>query len=195
MTQKLKAPFFASLILCLGLIAGLFAAPAAQAASLAGVEAPETHELNGQKLVLNGLGLRKKFFFKVYVGGLYLAQKSSDANAILNSPTPKYLKLHFLRDVGADKMVEAWTEGYSANCLARCKETAPQLKELNSWMEDLKEGQTLEFLFEGEKFSVVVNGTPKGSISEEGFSKNILSIFLGKEPADSDLKKGILGKS
>ncbi len=52
----------------------------------------------GKTLVLNGLGLRTKFVVKVYVAGLYLEQKSSDANAILKADAPKRLVMQFMRD-------------------------------------------------------------------------------------------------
>jgi hypothetical protein len=55
------------------------------AASLAGVTLPDTAQVGSTPLVLNGLGLRTKFGVKVYVAGLYLAQKSSDPNAIIKS--------------------------------------------------------------------------------------------------------------
>ena len=59
-----------------------FSATAANAASLAGVTLPDSQQVAGKNLVLNGLGLRSKMMVKVYVAGLYLEQKSSDPNAI-----------------------------------------------------------------------------------------------------------------
>jgi hypothetical protein len=61
----------------------LVALPAA-AGSLAGVNLPDKVEVKGQSLVLNGLGLRTKFFIKVYVGGLYLPQKEKAPAKILS---------------------------------------------------------------------------------------------------------------
>ena len=58
----------AAVALCL-----LLAVPAG-AGTLAGVTLPDTAQVAGKDLVLNGLGLRKKFVIKVYVGGLYLPQ-------------------------------------------------------------------------------------------------------------------------
>ena len=51
-----------------------------EAGSLAGVSLPDSQQVAGKTLALNGLGLRTKFMVKVYVAGLYLEQKSSDAN-------------------------------------------------------------------------------------------------------------------
>jgi len=45
---------------------------AALAGELAGATLPDTLKAGEKTLKLNGLGLRKKAVFKVYVGGLYL---------------------------------------------------------------------------------------------------------------------------
>ncbi len=47
-------------------------------------EIPETIEYQGAKLILNGHGTRVIFFMKVYEGSLYLENKSSNANKIIN---------------------------------------------------------------------------------------------------------------
>ena len=56
-----------------------------------GMSFPEQMQSEGGALKLNGLGLRQATFLKVdvYVAALYVAQTSSDANAILKSNTPK----------------------------------------------------------------------------------------------------------
>ena len=49
----------------------------AHVAKVAGVKFDETSQLSAgvPQLVLNGAGIRKKFFVKVYVGALYLPKK------------------------------------------------------------------------------------------------------------------------
>src|SRR5215471_8790877 len=63
-----------------------------------GVNFPEQTQDQANPLTLNGLGLRQATMFKVnvYVAALYVAQKSTDANALLASNTPKQLVLHFV---------------------------------------------------------------------------------------------------
>src|SRR5215831_5588287 len=62
-----------------------------------GVTFPEQTSVQNSTLTLNGLGLRQATVLKVnvYVAALYVAQKSTDANAILAANTPKQLVLHF----------------------------------------------------------------------------------------------------
>ena len=45
-----------------------------QAGSLAGVTMPDTQQVAGKTLALNGLGLRTKYMVKVYVAGCILSR-------------------------------------------------------------------------------------------------------------------------
>ena len=56
------------------------------------------------ELRCTGTALRKKFFFKVYVAGLYLPQKRSSAEQIFSADEPRRMELHFLRDVDKDSI-------------------------------------------------------------------------------------------
>ena len=62
----------------------------ASAVEIEGVEIPETDSVVDSKttLLLNGAGLREKFFIDVYIGALYLQAKTPDAHAILSDDGP-----------------------------------------------------------------------------------------------------------
>ena len=85
------------------------------AAELAGATLPDTLSAGEKTLKLNGLGLRKKAMFKVYVGGLYLESPSKDAGGILASDQARAIRMHFLRDLTKAQLVEAFQEGFEAN--------------------------------------------------------------------------------
>ena len=93
----------------------LLASAAALARDLAGATLPDTLQAGGKTMKLNGLGLRQKAIFKVYVGGLYLEAPSKDADAIIASDQPKAIRMHFLRDLTKAQLVEAFQEGFEAN--------------------------------------------------------------------------------
>jgi chalcone isomerase-like protein len=121
--------------------------PATLAGELAGVTLPDTLKVADKTLKLNGLGLRKRAVFKVYVGGLYLESPSKDVGAILASDQAKAIRMHFVRDLRkAQLFVEAFHEGFEANV----KDRAPQ-KAAFDWMlalvPDVKEGSTLTFAY------------------------------------------------
>jgi len=74
----------------------------------------------------------------------------------------------------------------------------PALKEriekLKSLMADMKSGQRLTFIAKpGAGVEVNVNGTVKGTIEGDDFSRAFLSIWLGAMPPNPGLKTGLLG--
>ena len=65
---------------------------------------------------------------------------------------------------------------------------------LNSWMSDVKTGQRLDFVrLPGTGMRVNVDGTVKGTITGDDFSRAFISIWLGAEPPNAQLKSGLLG--
>jgi hypothetical protein len=161
-----------------------------------GVSFPDQAQVDGSSLTLNGLGLRQATMLKVnvYVAALYVAKTSSDAGALLGSNTPSELILQFVRDVGADDVRKGWSEGFEKNA----KDQLPALKEriatLNGWMTDVKKGERLTFVRKpGVGLQVDVNGAVKGVVKGDDFSKAFLSIWLGAEPPNPEIKAGMLG--
>jgi hypothetical protein len=161
-----------------------------------GVNFPDQAQVEGSNLTLNGLGLRQATALKinVYVGALYVAKTSSDPNALLGSNTPSELILQFVRNVGADDLRKGWSEGFEKNA----RNELPALKEridmLNGWMADVKTGGRLTFVHRpGAGLQVDVNGTVKGTIKGDDFAKAFMSIWLGADPPNPELKAGMLG--
>ncbi len=169
----------------------------AHAGQLAGVTLPDRETVDGTSLVLNGMGLRKAYVVaSVYVAGLYLEGKSSDPAAVLGSEQAKRLVLRFVRDVGRDRIVEAWSDGFAKNAVKDLSALKDRITLLNSWMPDLAKGDTLTFTFLPSKGVVVdVNGQEKGTIVGDDFARGLLSIWLGASPPNASLKAGLLGRS
>jgi len=84
------------------------------AREIAGVSIPETFTLDQEVLVLNGAGLREKFAIgvDVYVSGLYLKKKSSNAIEIINSGEPMAIRLQLVRNVNAQEFSENTMAGF-----------------------------------------------------------------------------------
>lgn len=168
----------------------------AQAKECKGVNFPDQAQVEGSSLTLNGLGLRQATAFKVnvYVAALYVDKKSSDPNALLGSNAPSELILQFVRNVGADDLRKGWSEGFEKNS----KDQLPALKDriamLNGWMADVKTGERLTFIHKpGAGIQVDVNGAVKGTLKGDDFAKAFLSIWLGADPPNPELKAGLLG--
>ena len=183
-------------ILVPAIVAAALTAAAAQGKECKGVNFPDQAQVEGSNLTLNGLGLRQATAFKVnvYVAALYVAKTSSDPGALLASNTPSELILQFVRNVGADDLRKGWTEGFEKNS----KDQLPALKDriatLNGWMADVKTGERLTFIQKpGAGVSVNVNGMVKGTVKGDDFSKAFLSIWLGADPPNPEIKAGLLG--
>jgi hypothetical protein len=172
------------------------AATTAGAATVAGVNIADTADVAGQKLVLNGAGLRKKFVVKVYVGALYLGSKQSNAATIVATDAPRRQVMHFLYDVDKGKMAEAWTEGLADNTPNASAEVKTAFKTLSTWMEDMKEGQRIVLTYApGTGTTVEVNGKNKGTLGGKAVADAILNTWVGPKPGPgNDFKKAVLGQ-
>ncbi len=159
-----------------------------------GANMPDSATVGGTKLILNGAGLRTKFFVKVYAGGLYLKSKSTAAESIIAADEPMAIKLQFLREVPREKITEAWSEGFKKSAGSKFGAMKAEIDRFNGcFASDLKKGDSYEISYEpGKGISVKVNGSSKGSFGNLDFKKAVFGIWLGKSPADSDLKEEML---
>jgi len=169
---------------------------AASAVELGGVNMEDKTVVNGQTLVLNGAGLRKKFFIKVYVGGLYLPAKMSNPASILASDTPRRMVMHFVYSVSKDQMCEAWQEGLDANTPNSSAEVKGGFKTLCSLMDAIPKGNRLVITYvPGTGTVVEVNGKVKGTIPGKATADAIVATWIGPKPAmGDDFKNAVLGK-
>jgi hypothetical protein len=172
--------------------------PTAQGRECKGANFADQVQVEGSTLTLNGLGLRQATAFKVnvYVAALYVAKTSADPKALLGGNTPSELILQFVRNVGADDLRKSWSEGFEKNA----RDQLPALKEriamLNGWMADVKTGERLTFIHKpGAGLQVDVNGSVKGTVKGDDFAKAFLSIWLGADPPNPEIKTGLLGGS
>jgi hypothetical protein len=165
----------------------------AAAAQLEGATLPDTLKAGDKTLKLNGLGLRKKAIFKVYVGGLYLESPSNDAGAILASDQAKAIRLHFLRDLKKGQLVEAFQEGFEANAKDKAAQKAA-FDRMLALVPDVKEGSTVTFTYvPGKGTTLQVADKELGVFEGKGFADAVFSIWLGPKPPSEDLRKGMLG--
>ncbi len=165
------------------------------AGSLAGVMLPDTEQVGGKTLVLNGMGIRTKLMVKVYVGGLYLEQKSSDANAIIKSDGPKQIVMKMLHGASKSQMTDAFDEGFRDNSPEATKTMKTQIDQLLGGLDAVKVGDTMVFTYvPGTGSSMAINGQNKVTIADPAFAPVLLSVWLGPKPPNADLKKGMLGQ-
>ena len=85
------------------------------AAEVAGVKVDERVRVGAADLQLNGAGLRTKAFFKVYVAGLYLAEKKTSVADVLALPGAKRVSMRMMRELSAKQLTDALDEGIRDN--------------------------------------------------------------------------------
>jgi hypothetical protein len=182
---------------CFGAVIALVTAfvGSAVAGTKAGVTMPDSIQVAGKRLVLNGMGLREATMFKVdvYVAGLYLETPSADATAIVRSDQTKRLVLRFVRDVGRGDIVKAWREGFQHNATVPASQIQGEIDQLDGWMKDMSDGDTLTFTYvPNQGVAVDVNGARKGVLPGEAFASSLFAIWLGAKPPTGELKAGLL---
>jgi long-chain acyl-CoA synthetase len=178
------------------LIAALALAGSTVAATVAGIAVPDSATVAGQNLVLNGAGLRKKAIFKVYVGALYLPSKTTSDQAALAQTGAAKVTMKMMRDVEAEKLRAAWSEGFANNSPpADMPKLKDRIARFNALFADTEEGDLIEVDLNGAAgATVTINGKARGTVEGEDFAKAVLRIWLGPKPPSDDLKNGMLGK-
>ena len=170
----------------------------AGAAELSGVFVmDEINTEKGETLVLNGAGLREKFWVDVYVGSLYLPEKSSDIAEILSKPGPLRIQLDFVyKEVAQEKLLQSWREGFEKNqpqaSLQMLEARIAQFYRLFDSSAVARDQYRFDYQ-PGIGTRVSKNQQELGVIAGEDFRNALLEIWLGNQPADKGLKKAMLG--
>lgn len=167
-------------------LALVLAAPAA-AGELAGVTMPDTLQVGDQQLTLNGMALRSKAVFKVYVGGLYLPSKQTDWKQVLAADTPRHMTMHWLRSVDKATICEAWNDGLAANTPNASAEVRKNFESLCGMMEDARTGDKFTFTYlPGTGTEVSINGKSKGTLGAKAFADALFASWIGPKPGPGE---------
>jgi hypothetical protein len=173
----------------------------ASAAKVAGVKLDERTKVGTSELVLNGAGLRKMAFVKVYVGALYLTEKRKSPADVYALAGPKRISITLMRKLPARKFVDALKAGIRENSSAVEQQALKnRVAELNANLLALRERKkgdtiTLDWLPDAGTL-VTLNGELKGkAIPGDDLYRALLKVFLGDHPTNAGLKKALLGKT
>ena len=187
-------------IILTGFIASLFLfSSPMHAREFGGIQFPDTVALpeSTASIALNGVGYRKKFFVKVYIGALYLPTKADSRDAAVKQDGPKRVLMHFVYDeVSAEKLVNGWNDGFENN-LSEDAHAAlrPRIEKFNAMFSTVKAGDEIKLDYiPGSGTRVTIKGDNKGIIEGRDFNDALLNIWLGEEPADGGLKDAMLGQ-
>lgn len=179
-------------VLAAYLMAGL--AASAWAGELAGVTLAEQTIIEESTLVLNGMGLREATWFKinVYVAGLHLEAKSTDADAILRPEIPKRIVFVFVRSVGRTGLIREWDETCKTNVGEDFAALGDRIATLHAWIPDaVRQGDkmTLTYL-PGKRCRCGDQGRVQGDDSRRRFRPRPVRHLAGRATAEPDPQGG-----
>jgi len=160
-----------------------------------GVPVPEHAAVEGRILVLNGAGVRSVFIFDIYVAALYLPERTGDAQYVVREERPVRVSLHFIRGgAGQGMLARGWTSGFERNqSSAEMAGLKARLKQFNAMFSNVDKDDVFSFDFLTDHSTrISINGVQRGVISGADFQRALLSVWLGKYPADQSLKKAML---
>ncbi|MBK7817533.1 MAG: chalcone isomerase family protein [Sphingobacteriaceae bacterium] len=159
------------------------------------VKVPTVFQIEETTLILNGAGLREKYFVDLYVLALYLKVKSSDALKIMHANEHMALKFSVVTNLlTSERMKEAVDEGFTRSTNGN---TAPIQNKIdqfkNAFSEELKKGDVFDFVYDSSNGThIIKNNKLITTIQGLDFKKALFGMWLYKKA--SDLQDKILGK-
>lgn len=178
-------------------LAGPLGAQTPQARKVEGVEFATQQLVAGKTLQLNGAGVRKKFFVKVYAAGLYTPQAVQQVAQVWDSPGPKRLAVVALREIDASSLGKAMAQTMADNlpkdkmpaCIAGLVRTGEVFAEKKRLLAG--EGFTLDEV-PGQGTVISINGQVAALIEGTAFFSCLMYNYFGDRPADTGLKQALL---
>ena len=169
----------------------------ASAAKVGGVSLPQTLTAADQTLMLNGAGIRKKLFIKLYVSALYLRDKSNNAAVIIENDAPMAIRLSIVSSlISSKKMEKATREGFENSTHGNTQPVQAEIEQfIEVFRKPISEGDVYDLLYTPTGGTEVIKN--KQSITTvEGlaFKKALFGIWLSDRPAQENLKDAMLGK-
>jgi hypothetical protein len=185
---------YLSLVLVL-FLAIVFSAKAQK--TIIGVTLPATVKKDNSELMLNGGGVRKKVFFKLYVAGLYLQSKTTNGYEVIMADKEMMMRLTITSGmISSENMSEAIEEGFEKSMNGN---TAPLKEKIEAFIntfkkEQIKEGDVFEIWYvPNVGVQPYKNGKQQSTITSIDFKKALFGIWFSGNPVDADLKKALLG--
>ena len=168
--------------------------------TLAGVKFEQEISLGGQKLQLNGAGVRYRAVFKVYAGALYMSSKATKSEDVLKTNAPKRLHLVALRDVSGDDFGKLFTRGMEANAsredFSKSINSVIRMGQIFADAKQFKQGDVILIDYVPGTGTIVSH---KGkqlaeAFKEPEFHSLMMKIWFGQKPADEAFRGALLGQ-
>lgn len=160
-----------------------------------GITMPDQLQSGRVSLTLNGAGIRSKFIFNLYVAGLYLTEKNSDANSIIQSNAAMAIRIHIISPViTSKKFINATLQGFEKSTNNNTRPIAKKIEKfISALSEPIVEGDIFEFFnVSGKGVLMTKNGEEKVMVSSNEFKTALFGIWLSKNPVQAKLRSALL---
>lgn len=159
---------------------------------------PETLEpADDTSLLLNGAGIRKKFTFELYVGGLYLQATNNDAEEILASNEAMGIRLHIISSkITSKKMTKATMKGFKNSTDGNTQAFEAEIADFLSAFEHSISVNDIFDIFYLPKTGIQIlknEELSKSITCDNAFKEAVFGIWLSNMPAQKSLKSAMLG--
>jgi hypothetical protein len=171
----------------------IYSAATVHAGDLADVTMPAVVKADGGRILArNGMGVGKKLLVHVYVIGLYLERKTTDAKTAITSDEGKRIALTMLRNVSRQQFVQAVEKGMIRNSGVPMPSLRARLDLLEHALPALNEGDVLDFTYLPGIGTVVRGQGRELKIPGKDFADALLSVWLGTQADSSTLRHDLL---
>ena len=174
-----------------------FGFPAISQTKIGGIVMPNVMKVGDQYLKMNGGGVREKYWIDLYVGVLYLTNKTSDADKIINADEPMSIKLRIISGmVSNSKLEEAIRDGIEKSTNGNIEPVKDRMETMikKGFAEDVNDGDEFDLIYlPGEGTTLQKNNQRIITVQGLDFKKALFGIWLCDDPAQESLKKKMLG--
>lgn len=169
--------------------------PLVSAKEVAGVDVAEQLATDTKELVLNGVGIRTKFFMDIYVASLYLPTTSNNADEIIAADEPMAIRLQIVSSmINPKRMSDSTRDGFVRATGGNIAPIESEVDELITAFQDaVEEGDTFDLVYLPEQgVTVYRNGESKTNVKGLKFKQALFGIWLSEDPIQDRLKDAML---
>ncbi|MFK7927012.1 MAG: chalcone isomerase family protein [Myxococcota bacterium] len=161
--------------------------------SLDEIAFPKRATIHGNRVELNGAGMRYKYGIAIYAAALYLTVPTEQSQGAVRQDLPKRLTMHMLYErLSKETLTDQFRKSLAP--VRGSDRVQPQIDALANYIDTLNRGDKLVFDYiPGEGTAVSIKGEKRGVIEGKEFMWVLFGAFVGDTPLNKPLKAGLLG--
>lgn len=160
-----------------------------------GVKMPGHIVVGEEKMLLNGAGVRNKYYIDMYVCGLYLKSRATNPHEVRNADEKMGIRLHIISGMVTNKrMQQAIREGFDKSTNNKSTVFTKEIETLiSAFSEPIKKDDVFELHYSNTAGSMIFkNGLKKVQIKGLDFKKALFGIWLGDNPSHKELRDQLM---